>query len=123
MARTWCLKGSCSLEVGDYAAAASSFKRAQQIAEEAADVPLGLCVMANRAVCEIRRGDAKAAATRSRRALVKAEAEGSPEMILATHCIRLALPCCRLGLGIDAPLSIEVHVVSGVGPSLRVQRY
>lgn len=58
---------------------------------------MGLCVMANRAVCEIRRGDAKAAATRSRRALVKAEAEGSPEMIMATHCIRLALlPCCRL---------------------------
>lgn len=109
MARTWCLKGSCNLEAGGFAAAASCFKRAQQLAEEAADVPLELCVMANRAVCEIRRGDPKAAATRSRRALVKAEADGSPEMILATHCIRWEISWLPFGSSVRQCVHTPVH--------------
>ena len=88
MARTWCLKGSCSGAAGDFAVAASSFKRAQQLAEEAGDAELGLCVMLNRAISEIRVGDPAAAAACSRRAFVKAEAEHDPEIILAAHCVR-----------------------------------
>lgn len=88
VARTWCLKGSCSAAASDFTVAASSFKRAQQLAEEAGDVQLALCVMLNRAICEIRVGDPTAAAACSRRAFVKAEAEHDPEMILVAHCVR-----------------------------------
>lgn len=88
MGRTWCLKASCSAEANDFAAAAGSFKRAQQLAEEASDFPLVLCVMVNRAICEIRRGDAKAASTRARRAFVKAERDGNYDWLMATHCVR-----------------------------------
>lgn len=84
----WCLKASCSAEAGGFATAASSLKKAQKLAEEAGDVALVLCAMSNRAICEIRLGDCKAAATRSRRAFVRAEAEDDPEMILKTQCIR-----------------------------------
>lgn len=88
MARAWCLKGSCSGEAGDFTAAAASFKHAHQLAEDTDDGPLLLVVLANRAICEIWRGDVKAAATRSRRAFISAEAEGGSEMILVAHCIR-----------------------------------
>lgn len=88
LARVWCLKASCSTEAGEFAAAAASLKTAQKLAEEAGDVPLVLCAMSNRAICEIRLGDCKAAATRSRRAFVRAEAEDGPEMILKAQCIR-----------------------------------
>lgn len=87
-ARTWCLKGSCSGAAGDFTVAASSFKRAQQLAEEAGDAQLVLCVMLNRAICEVRIGDPTAAAACSRRAFVKAEAEHDPAMILVAHCVR-----------------------------------
>lgn len=88
MARAWCLKASCSGEAGEFSTAAASFKAAQKLAESAGDVPLVLCVLTNRAICEIRLGDCKAAATRSRRAFVRAEAEGDPEMILKALCVR-----------------------------------
>lgn len=88
MARTWCHKGSCSGEASDFTMAAASFKCAQRLAEDAGDMPLVLCAMVNRAICEVRRGDAKAAATRSRRAFVKAEAEKNSEMMIAAHCAR-----------------------------------
>lgn len=88
VARTWCLKGSCSGAAGDFAVAASSFKRAQQLAEQAGDVQLALCVMLNRAIAEVRLGDPTAAAACSRRAFVKAEAEHDPEMMLVAHCVR-----------------------------------
>ena len=88
VARTWCLKGSCSGAADDFAVAASSFKRAQQLAEQAGDVQLALCVMLNRAITEVRLGDPTAAAACSRRAFVKAEAEHDPEMILVAHCVR-----------------------------------
>ena len=88
LARVWCLKASCSAEEGKFDAAAASLKEAQKIAEETGDVPLVLCAMSNRAICEIRLGDSKAAATRSRRAFVRAEAEDDPEMVLKTQCIR-----------------------------------
>lgn len=88
MARAWCLKASCSGEAGEFSAAAASFKAAQKLAESAGDVSLVLCILVNRAICEIRLGDCKAAATRSRRAFVRAEAEGDPEMTLKTLCVR-----------------------------------
>lgn len=88
LARVWCLKASCSAEAGEFAAAAASLKTAQKLAEEAGDVPLVLCAMSNRAICEIRLGDCKAAATRSRRAFIRAEAENDPEMTLKAQCIR-----------------------------------
>lgn len=88
MSRAWCLKASCSAEAGEFPAAAASLKAAQKLAEEAGDVPLVLCVMSNRAICEVWLGDCKAAATRSRRAFVRAEAEGDYEMIFKGHCIR-----------------------------------
>lgn len=88
MARTWCIKGLHSGTSNDFTAAAGNFKRAQQLAEEVADMPLLLCVMANHAICEIRRGDAKAAATRARRAFEAAEVEANCDMVMATHCVR-----------------------------------
>ncbi|CAM9639097.1 unnamed protein product [Scytosiphon promiscuus] len=87
-ARAWCLKASCSSEAGDFPGAAAGFKTAQKLAEDAGDVPLVLCSMTNRAICEIRVGDGKAAATRSRRAFVRAEAEGEPDTVLMAHCVR-----------------------------------
>lgn len=54
-------------------------------------MPLVLCVMTNRAICEIRIGDGKAAATRSRRAFVRAEAEGGPDAVLMARCIRYVI--------------------------------
>lgn len=74
--------------MSEFVTAAASLKTAQKIAEEAGDIPLVLCIMSNRAICEVRLGDCKAAATRSRRAFVRAEAENNPEMILKTQCIR-----------------------------------
>lgn len=88
VARTWCLKGSCSGAAGDFTVAVSSFKRAQQLAEETGDAQLALCVMLNRAISEIRLGDPATAANFSRRAFVKAEAEHDPEMVMVAHCVR-----------------------------------
>lgn len=68
--------------------AADSFKRAQKVAEEVDDVPLVLCAMANRTICEIRRGEAKAAATHARRVFVKAADEANAEAIMVSHCVR-----------------------------------
>lgn len=93
VARAWCLKGLCSSEAGDFLTAAASFKESQRFAEEAEDVPLMLRVMANRAICEIRCGDPKAAASHARRAFVKAEAEGDTKMTLIAHCVRYGVSC------------------------------
>ncbi|CAM9232430.1 unnamed protein product [Hapterophycus canaliculatus] len=88
LARAWCLRASYSSEAGDFLGAAAGFKTAQKLAEGTGDVPLVMCVMTNRAICEIRLGDTKAAATRSRRAFVRAEVEGNPDMVLMAHCVR-----------------------------------
>lgn len=88
MARVWCLKASCSYEANDFPSAAIGFKTALKIAEDAGNVPMVLCIMANRAICEIRLGDPKAAATRSRRAFVRAEAEGGPDAVVMMRAVR-----------------------------------
>lgn len=102
LARVWCLKASCSTEAGEFVATAASLKIAQKFAEEADDVALLLCTMSNRAICEIRLGDCKAAATLARRAFVKAEAENEPEMIFKTQCIRY-VPLLTAWKEVDSP--------------------
>lgn len=88
MARVVFLKGCCNGRSGNYPEATVNFTQAQQLAEKADDAMLTLTTIINRAICDIQAGNAKGAATLSRQAFVKGQAEGNSQMILVAHLIR-----------------------------------
>lgn len=87
-ARTWCLIGSLSVEVDDFEAAATSYERALELANDVGDSSLVWVATVNLAVCGVRTGDANTAASHARRAFVEAEAANELGIVLAAHSIR-----------------------------------